>query len=430
MYAQLVEGGTTPELRQEMDRIVREEMLPALALEPGFAGALNMVNRDSGDALMLMLWETREHAELPLRDRGSEFLRALGPQPRETEEADEDAGNLARSLLEMMSAAAGTAQPQERALAADTLLRLVHRIPVKQMLNLVERLVLMDAPPQLIVARLIRDPRPEVAGPLLERCMHITDLDLIGATDGTDTSKQRMIARRRIISPALSDHLIGLGDPSVLLTLIRNPGASLSHTAFYRLAEQASRHHSLLAPLSTRSDLPAPVAFELFWLLPAELRRFIISRFLTDSETLNKILKITMAMQSGAEAGAPLEDAKFPSKDLIEKVVDLAVKGKLEKAAELLAGIGGICSENALRIISDRDGEPIAVVLKAMGYPRGRFAGTVERLKHSDCAILRSERNTAELQNIFDTLSFNKARILLTYWDWAAQKSGPYAPQN
>jgi hypothetical protein len=30
MYAQLVEGGTTPELRQEMDRIVREELLPAL----------------------------------------------------------------------------------------------------------------------------------------------------------------------------------------------------------------------------------------------------------------------------------------------------------------------------------------------------------------------------------------------------------------
>src|SRR6185295_4702521 len=78
MYAQLVEGGTTPELREEMDRIVREEMMPALAHEPGYAGALNLVNRDSGNALMLMLWETREHAEKPLRERGQEFLRALG----------------------------------------------------------------------------------------------------------------------------------------------------------------------------------------------------------------------------------------------------------------------------------------------------------------------------------------------------------------
>jgi hypothetical protein len=78
MYAHLVEGGTTPELRDRMDRIVREQLLPALESEPGFAGALNLVDRDSGDALMLMLWETREHAELPLRERGPAFLQALG----------------------------------------------------------------------------------------------------------------------------------------------------------------------------------------------------------------------------------------------------------------------------------------------------------------------------------------------------------------
>jgi hypothetical protein len=78
MYAQLVEGGTSPELREEMDRIVREEMLPALELEAGFAGTLNLVDRTTGEAMMLMLWETRADAELPLRERGPAFLKALG----------------------------------------------------------------------------------------------------------------------------------------------------------------------------------------------------------------------------------------------------------------------------------------------------------------------------------------------------------------
>jgi hypothetical protein len=78
MYAQLVEGGTTPELREQMDRIVLEELLPALQAEPGFAGTLNLVDRSTGKALMLMLWETRAHAELPLRERGPAFLQALG----------------------------------------------------------------------------------------------------------------------------------------------------------------------------------------------------------------------------------------------------------------------------------------------------------------------------------------------------------------
>jgi hypothetical protein len=78
MYCQLVEGGTTPELREQMDRIVREELLPALAVEPGFAGTLNLVDRETGKALMLTLWETRAAAELPLRERGPAFLQALG----------------------------------------------------------------------------------------------------------------------------------------------------------------------------------------------------------------------------------------------------------------------------------------------------------------------------------------------------------------
>ena len=49
MYAQLIEGGTTPPRRSEMDRIVTGELVPALQDEPGFAGALNIVDRASGD---------------------------------------------------------------------------------------------------------------------------------------------------------------------------------------------------------------------------------------------------------------------------------------------------------------------------------------------------------------------------------------------
>jgi hypothetical protein len=55
MYAQLIEGGTTPDRRAEMDRLVSDEMVPTLKAEPGFAGALNLVDRDS-KAMMIVLW--------------------------------------------------------------------------------------------------------------------------------------------------------------------------------------------------------------------------------------------------------------------------------------------------------------------------------------------------------------------------------------
>jgi hypothetical protein len=77
MYAQLVEGGTTPDRRTEMDRIVTDEMIPALKAEPGFSGALNIVDRSSGNAMMLVLWETEAQARRALSEYGDAFLRAL-----------------------------------------------------------------------------------------------------------------------------------------------------------------------------------------------------------------------------------------------------------------------------------------------------------------------------------------------------------------
>ena len=77
MYAQLVEGGTTPDRRTEMDRIVTDEMVPALEGEPGFAGALNLIDRETGNALMIVIWETEAQARRALAEYGGAFLKAL-----------------------------------------------------------------------------------------------------------------------------------------------------------------------------------------------------------------------------------------------------------------------------------------------------------------------------------------------------------------
>jgi uncharacterized protein (DUF2336 family) len=342
------------------------------------------------------------------------------------ENADDDAGELARSLLDMMLSNPSAGQPQERALAADALLKLVPRIPLKSLVMVVDRLSIMESPPHLLVSKLINDPRIEVAGPLLELCNHISD-QVLGKVIATgQVSLMRLIARRRSISATLSDQLIEFDDPSVVLTLVRNSGANFSHHAFPRLADHAQRHHALLAPLATRPDLPAPIAFELFWFVPAELRRYLLSRFLTDSETLTKILKITHAM-GGGEQGA---EARFPDREQIESFVELLNAGKLPEAANILAEIAAIQPDNAVRIIADANGEPLTIALKAIGTNRVRFGEIIDILKASDFGIIASMRSTAELQNIFDSMSFNKARVLLTYWDWAVLKSGPYAPAN
>ena len=62
-------------------------------------------------------------------------------------ETDEDAGELARSLLDMMLSSPSAGLPQERALAADALLKLVPRIPLRSLVAIVERVSIMELPP-------------------------------------------------------------------------------------------------------------------------------------------------------------------------------------------------------------------------------------------------------------------------------------------
>ena len=73
-------------------------------------------------------------------------------------------------------------------------------------------------------------------------------------------------------------------------------------------------------------------------------------------------------------------------------------------------------AETGARIAGDAGGEAMAVALKAGRLSRALFADIVARRPDAEA-----------LKAIFETLSFNKARVLLTYWGWAAKRTGPYA---
>jgi hypothetical protein len=77
MYAQVIQGGAAPEQRAAMNSVVHEQMIPALNEEAGFTGALNLVDRETGNAMMIVIWQEEEQARRPLAEYGRSFLKAL-----------------------------------------------------------------------------------------------------------------------------------------------------------------------------------------------------------------------------------------------------------------------------------------------------------------------------------------------------------------
>ena len=362
----------------------------------------------------------------PKRDEFAEVLAvpktpAAIPQLKPEQEAEQV--ELARSLIDMMSGSgAGGGQPHERALAADTLLRMLPRLPVNTRVVLSQRLAMMEAPPPFLVSRLLVDGDIAVSGPLLEDCMQIADENLFPVIAQGRADQLRLIARRRRLSRAVTEALVKAADASVLLTLVRNAAAEIPQEGFVDLAHAAAQNPELLPPLCIRQDLPIHVAFELFWAAPVQLRRYLLTRFLTDSETLTRILRITMQGEEGSTAAIAVEE--------VGAALELALEGKAEEAAQKIATAAGVSPATIMRIFADSQGEALMALLKVAGVSRADLSASMSRLCDGAHCLIDPARVPEELQAVFDQLSFTKARILLTYWDWAVTKSGPYATHH
>ncbi|MEM7426589.1 MAG: DUF2336 domain-containing protein [Pseudomonadota bacterium] len=348
-------------------------------------------------------------------------LAVSAEQAIEDEERTRRSAEIVRELLDLMAASGGSVQPQERALAADTLLRMLERIPDRSKVELAERVSIMEDPPAMIVSQLVLDENLEIAGPLIERGTVVSDQDLLAVIETCNIDKCIMVARRRHVPQGVANALIDTQEPNVLLALARNGDVTLAPDVLQRLTDLARTQAALQAPLVTRTDMTPQIAFDLFWALPTELRRYVFSRFLTDSGMLERILRVTMAAEGDDDS--VWDGQSFPPDDQIAEAAALVEHGRMKEAMTLLARLARVTESSAHRIVADPSGEPLTIIFKAIGISRADFAETVERWRLSSAAMLRDDRDTDELTTLFDLLSYNKARVVLTYWDWLSRKT-------
>ena len=74
---QVVELQLEPERLDELERLVRSELVPALREQSGFCGALNLTDRERGETLLVLLWETEDEAAWTLSQSAASSGLAL-----------------------------------------------------------------------------------------------------------------------------------------------------------------------------------------------------------------------------------------------------------------------------------------------------------------------------------------------------------------
>ena len=63
MYARVVTGQYYPGKSDEGEQLYRQSILPETRQQPGFKGAIGLVDRSSGKAISITFWETEASAQ-------------------------------------------------------------------------------------------------------------------------------------------------------------------------------------------------------------------------------------------------------------------------------------------------------------------------------------------------------------------------------
>ncbi len=342
------------------------------------------------------------------------------PSPDKKGTPDKEAlENASRDLVAIMILPSGQAQPQERFFAGDALLSVLQHLPPTDLTSLARTVARLDVVSERLRTYLVTHPDNDISCRMLKDAHYISDVDLLKVIPEGSEQQLRLIARRRLLNVVVCDAIIKTGNAAAILELLRNAESQLSTSAFVKLMPIVVGNNDLESALCNRKDLPQAVGLEMFWQGGQNLRRYLLTRFLTESAALGKVMSIGMKVDAIPAFGGK------PSPEDIETLVTQIEKGDAGAAATL-SRYCRITSETAERIVNDPGGEPITVAFKCLAQPRLVMAQALKRWVESKKCPISGEKRMVELHAQFDGMSFNKARMLLAYWDWAARETGPF----
>lgn len=162
----------------------------------------------------------------------------------------------------------------ERSIAKDIFRALMRDAELRVRRALSE--TLKDNPdlPADVAAALARDVA-DVAEPILEHSLVLSDQDLIEIVRTKPKEHQLAVARRETVSEAVSDALVETRNEDVVATLMANDGADISEPTMSKVLDEFPASEKVNTAMAYRNKLPLAVAERLVTLVSEKLQDHI-----------------------------------------------------------------------------------------------------------------------------------------------------------
>lgn len=347
--------------------------------------------------------------------------------------------SLAKRLSDVICIPSSQLAPQERHMAGDVLVELLREADIDLRESVAKRLVMLNEAPRTILVILAKDDI-RVARHVLEKSKSLTDSDLIQITKKVSQEHRLMIAQRRVISDAVTDSIVQYLEEYVVVTLLKNKGASFSETALQRILTVSRQHKDYIKWLVKREELRPSHGLTMFWWAGPEDRKKILTRFGVTRNVLQDSCQdlYPRAAQDGwSDAGvrkalqfierrqrnrAAIDRSQYGS---LEAAIDLAeAEGISRNLTEEISYMAGVKPATGAQILTDRGGEGLAILCKAPGLKRlhiEKIWRALRRPVHDIDGEIHSD--LARVMRTYDSISTDKAQTVLRYWNWSLTSS-------
>ncbi len=333
---------------------------------------------------------------------------------------------LAENITDLFLTDAGRLSEHERALMSDILGKLLGQVEADVRKELAESMLRsgVDLPD---VIQMLANDEIEIARPLLEKSELLRDPGLIEIIRMRTDEHRMAITMREELSEQLTDSLIEYGDADVVESLLNNHDAKISKRAMEYLVVESRRVDRFQEPLVQRADLPPELAYRMYWWVSAALRKKIISEHKVEPVKMEAAVRRAaraVMVDKESEGGAYVKAQKLVRRmnENGELTIAFLINSlRQQRIAVFVAGLGELAHidfRTAWRIFSDKGGQSLAVLAKAIGIDKSQFTNlfllTLQAREGNNRA--QSPGVINEIMALFDMITEESAKGALQIW--------------
>lgn len=287
--------------------------------------------------------------------------------------------------------------------------------------DLAVKLAAVPSAPHSLILQLASD-EIDVARPVLTESTVLKEQDLIGLARSKGDGHLEALAERKAVSEAVTEALVTRGSDRVIERIVANKGASFSRSTMEKVVVRAETNARLHKPVLERHDLPPDLMHEMFFMVSAQLKKFILQRTadippaeldkaLAAAEKRTASRLTSTAVQDNADRFIADKEAR---RELNEALLIALLRA--QKVPEFVAGFArltGIDKKTARHLMNDPGCEGLAIAARAARFDRSTFASIVFL---ADQKAQRSPGEVQKITEIYDKVTVETAQRVIRFW--------------